>query len=146
MTIESELILHPGERVIAKVSNCGLVEERRGPSTWAGGSAGISVPLGRVGKFPIRWRLGRTRGHHVAGTPHPESVDVGTMFITNRRVEFIGTHETREVPFTKLAAVEPGTGQSTFHVSGREYPVTLHYGPALDQWVAVRLNSALRKG
>ena len=140
----SELVLRDGEALFATVTNAGLVELRRGPGRWQGGSSGVSIPVGTLGGRTIRYHVGATRGHYVAGTPHPSAVDQGTLFITNQRVVFAGASQTRECQFAKLLGYQhPGDGQTTLSVSNRQHPVTVSYGRALDGWVQLRLDLAL---
>ncbi len=140
----TQLVLHDGEAVFAAVTNAGLVEMRKGPGHWQGGSSGVSIPVGSLGGHAIRYHVGATRGHYVQGTPHPTAIDQGTLFITNQRVVFAGTSQTRECPFAKLLGYQhPGDGETTLSVSNRERPVTVSYGTALDGWVQLRLDLAL---
>jgi len=56
-----------------------------------------------------------------------------TVFITNQRVIFQGSKQTRECAFAKLIGFEhdDATGSTTFSVSNRQKPTTIHYGPDL---------------
>ncbi len=140
----TELLLHRGEALVAKVTNVGLVEERKGPGHWQGGSSGVSVPVGSLGGHAIRYHVGATRGHYVQGTPHPTAIDTGTVFITNQRLVFTGHAQTRECAFAKLLGYQHDTdGSTTLSVSNRQRPVTIAYGPAISGWVDLRLELAL---
>ena len=140
----SELMLHAGEAVFARITNAGLVELRRGAGQWRGRSAGVSVPIGSLAGRPIRYRVGASRGHYVQGTPHPTAIDTGTAFITDQRMVFQGHTQTRECLFAKLLACEQSEdGSTTFSVSNRQKPTTIHYGPKLSGWVHLRLELAL---
>ena len=140
----TELLLHRGEALFAKVTNVGLVEERKGPGHWQGGSSGVSVPIGTLGGHAVRYHVGATRGHYVQGAPHPTSIDTGTMFITNQRLVFEGHAQTRECAFAKLLGYQHGAdGSTTLSVSNRQRPVTICYGPAVSGWVQLRLELAL---
>jgi hypothetical protein len=137
------IVLKKGETVFGSVTGVGLIELRKGAGHWQGGSSGISVPIGKVGGRSIRYHVGATRGHYVQGTPHPEAVDRGTMYVTNQRIVFVGSSRTTECPFTKLVSVQRHPGELAVAVSSRQRPTVLHYGPALDHWVALRLDLAL---
>jgi len=142
---DASIMLAPGEAVFLKVTNCSLIEERRGPGHYAGHSQGVSIPIAHVGGRPIRYRVGVNKGHFVPGAPTPTAIDDGTVFITNRRVIFEGTKQTRECAFTKLIGFESddGDGSTTFSVSNRQKPTTVHYGPGVSDEFDFRLDLAL---
>jgi hypothetical protein len=138
------LMLKPDEAVFGKVAGCSLVEERRGPGHWQGAYSGFSVPIGTIGGHPVRYHVGGTRGHYVQGTPLPTAIDSGTVIVTNRRVIFQGTRQTRECLYDKLIGFQHSEdGSTTLSVSNREKPITLHYGPKLAGWFDFRLDLAL---
>jgi len=140
----TELMLHRGEALVAKITNVGLIEERKGPGRWQGGSSGVSIPVGSLGGHAIRYHVGATRGHYVQGTPHPTAIDTGTVFITNQRLVFTGHAQTRECAFTKLLGYQHGAdGSTTLSVSNRQKPVTIFHGAAVSGWVQLRLELAL---
>jgi hypothetical protein len=141
----SEIMLGAGERLFCKVSGTALVEERRGPTQWRGGSHGVSFPIGSVGGRSIRYRVGATRGHIVQGAPTPTAIDTGAVYITNKRVVFEGGNQTRECLFAKLIGFQhdDADGATTFSVSNRQKPTTVHYGPQLSGWFDFRLDLAL---
>jgi hypothetical protein len=140
----TELLLHQGEALFAKVTNVGLVEERKGPGHWQGGSSGVSIPVASLGGHAVRYHVGATRGHYVQGTPHPTAIDTGTVFITNQRLVFTGHAQTRECAFAKLLGYQHGAdGSTTLSVSNRQRPVTIYYGAAIKGWVELRLDLAL---
>ena len=140
----SRLLLKTGEAEFATITNVGLIEERRGPGSWQGHSSGVSIPVGTLGGRSVRYRVGATRGHYVQGTPHPTAIDTGTVFITNQRVVFQGQRQTRECLFSKLLGYEShDDGSTTFSVSNRQKPMTIHYGPQLNGWVRLRLDLAV---
>jgi hypothetical protein len=70
----------------------------------------------------VRYRVGASRGHYVRGAPAPTAIDTGTAFITNKRVIFEGSRQTRECNFTKLIGVQhdDAVGATTLSVSNRE--------------------------
>jgi len=134
------LMLKSGEAVFYKVTNCSLVEERRGVGHYRGRSSGVSIPVG----FGVRYRTGASRGHYVQGSPTPTSIDVGTVFITNQRVIFRGNRQTRECAFAKLIGYEHSDdGSTTFSVSNRQKPTVTFYGPQLSGHFEFRLDLAL---
>ena len=144
-TTADGLILGSGESLFLQVGDTALIEERRGRGTYVGRSQGISVPVARVGGRPIRYRVGASKGHYVQGEPTPTAIDTGTTYITSQRVVFRGANQTRECAFAKLLGFDhdDGTGTTTFSVSNRTKPTTIHYGPACAATVDFRLDLAL---
>ncbi len=126
------------------VDGCALVEDRRGQGTYVGHSQGVSLPVARIGGRQIRYRVGATRGHYVHGTPTPTAIDTGAVVITSDRVIFQGSKQTRECPFAKLIGYRHDEdGSTTFSLSNRAKPVTVHYGTAVAPTVDFRLELAL---
>ncbi len=140
------LVLKAGESLFATVTGVGLIEERRAGGHWQGGSSGVSIPVGSLGGRTVRYHVGASRGHYVQGTPTPTAIDTGTVFVTDRRVVFTGAAQTRECRFDKLLGYHADAGSTTFSVSNRQKPTTIHYGAALDDWFAFRLTLALAHG
>jgi len=144
-TTADSVMLADGEAVFLTVTGASLIEERRGPGTYTGHSQGISLPIAHVGGRTIRYRVGATRGHYVQGTPSPTAIDTGTVYLTNRRVIFQGGRQTRECAFAKLIGyqTDDAAGTTTFSVSNRQKPTTIHYGPELSDDFDFRLDLAL---
>ena len=105
VTASTTLMLQAGEGIFLEVEGAVLVEDRRGPGQWSGGMAGLSIPIGG-GDAPIRLNTGGARGTYTPGATQATVADIGTFWITNRRVVFHGAHQVRECPFTSLIAVE----------------------------------------
>ncbi len=139
------IMLKSGEAVFAKVTNTSLIEERKGAGHYQGHSQGVSIPIAKVGGRSVRYRVGVNKGHYVSGTPTPTAIDTGTTFITNQRVIFQGGKQTRECAYTKLIGFEhdDNSGSTTFSVSNRQKPTTIHYGPSLAGWFDFRLDLGL---
>jgi hypothetical protein len=140
-----EIMLGAGETVFYKVSGAALIEERRGQGHYQGKSAGVSIPVGSIAGRSVRYRVGASRGHFVQGAPSPTAIDTGTVFITSKRVIFQGARQTRECAFAKLIGFQhsDAEGSTTFSVSNRQKPTTIHYGPALSGAFDFRLDLAL---
>lgn len=135
-----ELMLSAGEAVFLSVTGASLIEERRGAGHYEGRSRGVSIPVG----FGVRYRTGESRGHYVQGTPTSTAIDTGTAYITNKRVIFRGAKQTRECAFAKLIGFQHyNDGFTTFSVSNRQKPTTIHYGPSLSGSFGFRLDMAL---
>jgi hypothetical protein len=141
----SEILLKPGEAVFAAVANVALVEDRRGPGEWKGRSQGFSIPVASIHARSIRYRVGSSRGHFQQGAPTPTAIDMGTAFITNKRMVFQGAKQTRECLFDKLAGFQhdDAAGRTTFSVSNRQKPTCIHYGASLSDWFDFRLDLAI---
>jgi hypothetical protein len=135
-----ELVLGSGEAGFYKVTNASLIEERRKPGHYEGRSSGVSVPIG-----PVRVRSGASSGHYVQGALTPAAIDSGTVYITNKRVIFQGTKQTRECIFAKLIGFQydAAAGRTTFSVSNRQKPTTVQYGPQLSAAFQFRLDLGL---
>ncbi len=140
-----EILLRNGERLFFEVTGASLVEERRGPGHYEGASSGLSIPVATIGGRSVRYRVGASRGHYVAGTPSPTAVDTGTVFLTNERVVFTGSSSTRECAFSKLIGVhhDDAEGTSSFAVSNRQKPMVVHYGPKVSAAFDFRTDLAL---
>jgi len=110
--------LKGSERLLAQFEPCALVEPRRGPGHYQGGSTGFSF---RVAKG-VRYRVGASRGTFVPGPEAPTPIDRGAVVITTTRAVFMGSKQTREWAWTKLLAVDHQADQpvTTMHVSNRQ--------------------------
>ncbi len=142
-TTASGLLLEDGEALFATVTSVSLIEERRSGGHWQSGSTGVSIPVGSLGGRSVRYHVGASRGHYVQGTPAPTAIDSGSAYVTDQRVVFTGLAQTRECRFDKLLSVQVGSGATTFSVSNRQKPTTIHYGAELDGWFGFRLELAL---
>jgi hypothetical protein len=144
-TTASELMLTAGEAVFYKVTGCSLIGDRKTAGHWEGRSSGVSIPVGSIGGRSVRYRVGASKGHYVQGTSKPTAVDTGTVYITNKRVIFQGSRQTRECQFAKLIGFhhDDKAGSTTFSVSNRQTPTTVHYGPSLSAAFDFRLDLAL---
>ena len=132
---EAEIVLGPDEALFYSVTGASLIEEspRQGHPT-RGHNSGFSIPIGSVHGRSVRYRVGQTRGRlQSERAPTTTAIDTGTVFITNKRVIFQGTKQTRECLFAKLIGFEhsDSDGSTTFSVSSRQKPTTIHYGPGL---------------
>ena len=140
-TGSSDLMLASGEYLFYQVAGAALIEERRTRGHYQGRYSGVSVPVG----FGVRYRTGGSRGHYVQGAAVPTAIDTGTVYITSKRVIFQGTRQTRECAFAKVIGFQHDQhgGSTTFSVSNRQKPTTIHYGPNLSGAFDFRLDLAL---
>ena len=139
------LMMHRGETCFGSLTNCSLIEERKGAGHFVAGNAGVSIPVGKIGNYPIRYHVGATRGHYVQGTPSPTAIGTGTMFITDQRIVFLGTTQTRECAFGKLVGMnqDDAAGTITISVTNRQHPTVIAYGSSMAEWVQFHLSVAL---
>jgi hypothetical protein len=112
------IILKPGEAVFALISPSMLVESRRGPGHYAGGSQGFSF---RVAKG-IHYRIGANRGTFVQGEEQLAVIDTGTVTVTSRRIVFQGAKQSREWAFAKVLGIQhdPALPLTMISVSNRQ--------------------------
>ena len=141
----TDLMLGRSEAVFYKVTGAALVEPSRGVGTYQGHSSGFSIPVGSIGGHSVRYRVGASKGHYVAGAPVATAIDTGTVHITNRRVVFQGATQTRECAYAKLIGFQHDSAQGTtvLSVSNRQKPTTIHYGHALSADFEFRLDLGL---
>ena len=140
-----QAVLQAGESLFFYVTNSSLMEERAGPGHWQGRSSGFSIPVAHISGSAIRYRVGATKGTYVQGDPVEKAVDVGTTYITDKRVIYQGKNQTREVDYSKLIGVnhDQRQGETTFSVSNRQKPITVHYGASLLPAFVFRLSLAI---
>lgn len=121
------LILKPGEQAVW-VGDGQLVEPRRGPGHYVGGSQGFSF---RVAKG-VRYHVGASRGHFIPGDEVQSVIDQGTVTVTTQRVVFTGSKATREWTFAKLLDTEISQDRSLvlIHVSNRQKVSGVKSAPA----------------
>jgi hypothetical protein len=133
----SRVVLKQGERAIFTLDGVGLVESRRGPGHWQGGSQGVSVRV--PGTKSMRYRVGTTKGTYVQGDEKPTSIDSGALTVTTTRAVFVGSQQTREWAWTKLVAVEDEAGWLGMAVSNRQKVSGVSY-PNADSRLPVHLS------
>src|SRR4051812_2114750 len=81
------LMTKAGEHVYGVLDGAALIEPRRAPGHYVGGSHGVSF---RVAKG-MRYHVGAMRGTYLPGPESPTPIDVGRAVITDQRVTFAGT-------------------------------------------------------
>jgi len=87
--------LQPVEHALLVLQGVELIEPRRLPGHWGGGSTGFTFHVARR----VDYRAGATAGHYVEGESVATPVDTGAVTITDRRVVFTGAREAREWDF-----------------------------------------------
>ena len=95
-------MLTSGERIYGMFQGASLIEPRSGGGEWKGRSQGISVPLA----YGIRYRIGASKGHYVKNPDVPTAIDTGDVMVTNQRVVFAGSKQTREWSWSKCVSID----------------------------------------
>jgi hypothetical protein len=116
--VGSPVVLRRGERAFTWVPTARLIEVQRAPGTYAGGYSGFSF---RVAKG-IRFSVGGSKGTYVPGPEQMKITDVGSATVTNQRIVFTGSRNSREWAYAKLISVEhdPARPITMIGVSNRQ--------------------------
>jgi len=88
-------------------------ETGRTPSTYVGGSSGVSIPVGGG----IRFRVGAMKGSVVPGEELQVDKDQGVVMLTTERLIFTGPIHTNEWNFDKLLQLSTTPDQSDYFIS-----------------------------
>lgn len=83
---------------------------------YQGGYSGFSFPIGKTG---IRYKVGGSRGHSVEVGTKLNVADTGTLVVSNKRVVYVGTRKTVEMPLAKLVNLNVYSDGIQFHMSNR---------------------------
>ena len=99
----------------------------RTPSTFSGGSQGVSIPL----VAGIRYRVGAFKGQMTPGVEMQMDKDQGMVKLTNQRLIFAGPIATTEWAFVKLLSSfsNPDRTDFIFGVSNRQKSSGLRFSP-----------------
>jgi hypothetical protein len=135
--------LKADEQALFVLRNASLVEPRRAPGQWAGGSSGVSVHV--PGTKSMRYRVGGTRGTYVQGAESPTVIDGGVFVITNVRAVFLGPKQSREWTWSKLIGLhrDKSATWTGIAVSNRETVSGVSYFPQDAYSVALYLDLAI---
>ena len=96
------IIAKKDEHVIAIVSEVGLIESRRGPTEFKGGSTGVSFRLTKR----VSVRKSGMRGTATAGEETPTVIDEGKFVISDQRAVFVGNKQSREFEWDNLLSYD----------------------------------------
>jgi hypothetical protein len=99
----------------------------RTPSTFSGGSQGVSIPL----VAGIRYRVGAFKGQMTPGVEMQMDKDQGMVKLTNQRLIFAGPIATTEWAFSKLLSSfsNPDRDDFIFGVSNRQKSSGIRFTP-----------------
>ena len=116
---KGELVLWTGQGVYQVAG--------RTPSTFRGGSQGVSIPL----VAGIRYRVGSFKGQMTPGVEMQMDKDQGMVKLTNQRLIFAGPIATTEWTFAKLLSTfsNPDRTDFIFGVSNRQKSSGLRFSP-----------------
>jgi hypothetical protein len=129
-----------GEIAYLVTHGIGLVEPRRGPSTWVGGSQGVSFKISKH----MRYRVGATKGHLVQGDEEPTVIDQGLGVVTNQRMVFVGSKRTMEWAYSKLLGYSlEQQSMAIFNVSNRQKASGFAYSAEHDLTVDAVISAAI---
>ena len=132
--------LKKGEVAYFIMDGVGLVEPRRAPSQWVGGSQGVSFKIAKG----VRYRVGQTRGHIVPGEERPTVIDSGIGVVTNQRMVFVGGKRSTEWAYAKLLGFSlEMDGMAIFNVSNRQKASGFAYPPEVDHRVDAVVSAAI---
>ena len=132
--------LKMGEIAYLVLDGVGLVEPRRAPTQWVGGSHGVSFNIAKG----VRYRVGQTRGHVVQGEERPTIIDTGLGVVTNRRMLFIGAKRSTEWAYSKLLGYSlEHDSMAIFNVTNRQKASGFAYQTAVDHRVDAIVTAAL---
>ncbi len=116
---ETTLKLRKSERILVDLHGLQMIEPRRPPAQYRGGSSGVSI---RIAKG-VYWRGGSYRGERIQ---LPDEFQViakhGTLHLTNQRAVYISPMKNREWHWSKLLSYNHDLEQgiSIIHVSNRQ--------------------------
>ena len=99
----------------------------RTPSTFSGGSQGVSIPI----VAGIRYRVGSFKGQTIPGVEMQMDKDQGMVKLTNQRLIFAGPIATSEWVFSKLLSSfsNPDRTDFIFGVSNRKKSSGIKFSP-----------------
>ena len=99
----------------------------RTPSTFSGGSQGVSIPI----VAGIRYRVGSFKGRMIPGVEMQMDKDQGMVKLTNQRLIFAGPVATTEWAFAKLLSTFSNPERTDFilGVSNRQKSSGLRFSP-----------------
>ncbi len=120
----SGVILAESEKCVALSRGVQLMQLRK-RTHYEGRSAGVSV---RIMKG-VSVRSGGFAGRPVT-TVSEEVGDIGTVFVTDRRVVFAGAREVVEVPLRKLADARAEVGRLELLVANKPNPLEFQFSEA----------------
>lgn len=112
--VDSPLLTRRGERAYF-VTPARLARMAR-RTRYVGSSSGFSFPIGRTG---IRYRVGSFSGRPIQ-TESLQTVDSGSLVVSNQRFAFLGTQKSIAIPLSKIIQVQAYRDGVAVSREGRE--------------------------
>jgi hypothetical protein len=110
--VPNTLMQKAGERTLWKATGI-FHETGRTPSSYVGGSSGVSIPVGGG----VRFRVGAMRGQVIPGEELQMDKDQGVVMLTTERLIFTGPIKTQEWNFDKLLQISTTDDESDYFIS-----------------------------
>jgi hypothetical protein len=110
--VPNTLMQKAGERTLWKATGI-FHESGRTPSSYVGGSSGVSIPVGGG----VRFRVGAMRGQVIPGEELQMDKDQGVVMLTTERLIFTGPIKTQEWNFDKLLQISTTEDESDYFIS-----------------------------
>lgn len=125
--VPNTLMQRAGERTLWKATGI-FHETGRTPSSYVGGSSGVSIPVGGG----VRFRVGAMRGQVIPGEELQMDKDQGVVMLTTERLIFTGPIKTQEWNFDKLLQISTTDDESDYFisVSNRQKTSGVRFDPA----------------
>ena len=126
-SVPNTLMQKKGENTLWKATGI-FHETGRTPSTYVGGSSGVSIPV----VAGIRFRVGATKGTIIPGEELQIDKDQGVVMLTTERLIFTGPIKSQEWNFDKLLMLSTNEDESDYFisVSNRQKTSGVRFDPA----------------
>ena len=111
-SVPNTLMQKKGENTLWKATGI-FHETGRTPSTYVGGSSGVSIPV----VAGIRFRVGATKGTIIPGEELQIDKDQGVVMLTTERLIFTGPTKTQEWNFDKLLQLSTNEDETDYFIS-----------------------------
>ncbi len=99
--INAPIILKKGEIALWCYNNVTMYQEKT-KREYVGRTNSISIPIIKG----VRYRTGGFRGHPVE-TSYMENMGIGSLYITNQNIIFMGQMRSIKVPYSKIIGINP---------------------------------------
>ena len=111
-SVPNTLMQKPGERTLWSATGI-FHETGRTPSSYVGGSSGVSIPVGAG----IRFRVGAMKGQVIPGEELQIDKDQGVVMLTTERLIFTGPIKSQEWNFDKLLMLSTNDDETDYFIN-----------------------------
>jgi len=111
-SVPNTLMQQKGEHTLWSATGI-FHETGRTPSSYVGGSSGVSIPVGGG----IRFRVGAMKGQVVPGIELQVDKDQGVVMLTTERLIFTGPIKSQEWNFDKLLMLSTNEDESDYFIN-----------------------------